>query len=190
MNTTLRMKPRVGLSPFVKRWGPVIGMLLCFGAVGIAPDADASVCKDVRRLDSDQIITLVKAYQAGAGEGLGLTLAAVAWQESLAGKVKVNFADPSYGVFHANLNTAASREGVTGNYRKNLLAQRLLDDFDFAAEHALKELRYWKDRHAGDWRLIWASYNGGNSWDSPRAKNYADRIRDKITQIRKCLITV
>lgn len=152
----------------------------------ISADANAHECLVVQKLSDSQVGVIVKAYHLGEPDGYGYTLAAIAWQESLAGVVKVNAFDPSFGIFHINLTTASKREGITSNFSKNMLAQRLIDDDSYNAYHAMQELDFWKAQHKGNWRKMWASYNGG--WNWKKAGSYAEAIATKIKIIRKCLI--
>jgi hypothetical protein len=156
--------------------------------VSVDSEANASECKLVHSLSDKQLGILVKSYHAGVDDGFGYSLAAIAWKESLAGVIKINAFDPSFGIYHISLTTAASREGVSGNFRKNMLAQRLIDDDDYAAYHAIQELKGWSVRHNGDWRLMWASYNGGNSWHKAKPQAYAKEIAERVRMIQKCLI--
>lgn len=50
-----------------------------------------------------QKAVLLKAYEYGAPHDLGYTLAAIAWKESCAGEYRMNFQDPSAGIYHAHL---------------------------------------------------------------------------------------
>jgi len=165
----------------------IITMLL----LGFVPDSDAAEpdhCAVFRDLSDDQITTLVHSYWAGKPEGFGLTLAAIAWRESMAGEVLINHADPSFGPFHANIRSASVRAKAETTFRQNLVAQRLIDDFDYAAWHALEELKYWQSQYGEDWQKIWASYNGGWNYRSPDAQDYAKDIRYKVVQLRTCLL--
>lgn len=165
-------------------------------AVCYVPDSEASPkwddgwggaqCAALETLSRRQLFTLADAYRAGRQYGYGLSLAAIAWQESLAGEIKINYADPSFGIFHANIKTVASREGVTNGFVKNKLAQRLIDDPAYAVKHAVAELDYWHSQYGDNWMRIWASYNGGWNWDSRQAQNYAESIRRKVKTLNTC----
>ena len=147
----------------------------------------ATSCKEVRDLDSEQLQTLLDSFKLGIDQGYGYSLAAIAWKESLAGKVKVNYADPSFGVFHVNVTYAARRDNVTSGFRKNILAQRLMDDMPFAARHAMQVLDDGKRSvGTGKWRDIWAYYNGGSNWKS--VPHYAADIARRIRVLQQCLI--
>lgn len=163
-------------------------LLLLFAAISFTTEADASVqCKEVRRLDSSQLQTLLDAFHLGLDHGYGYTLSAIAWKESLAGKVKVNYADPSFGVFHVNLTYAARRDSVKTRFTKNILAQRLIDDMTFSARHAMQVLDDGKRVvETGRWRDIWAYYNGGQNWRE--VPHYSADIARRVRIIQQCLI--
>jgi len=161
-------------------------LIASLSLLGVVNDTRANDCAVVNALSDKQLGVIVKAYHLGAPEGLGYSLSAIAWQESLAGLVKVNYADPSFGLYHISLKTAAKREGITTTFKKNMLAQRLLDDDAYSAYHALAELRYWKTYHKGVWRRIWASYNGGFGWEN--TSSYADAIAERVRLIQQCVL--
>ncbi|MCP4528470.1 MAG: hypothetical protein GY833_21510 [Aestuariibacter sp.] len=147
----------------------------------------ATSCKEVHQLDSGQIHTLLDSFHLGLDRGYGYSLAAIAWKESLAGKVNVNYTDPSYGVFHVNLTYAARRDNVISGFKKNMLAQRLMDDMPFAARHAMQVLDDGKRIvGTGKWRDIWAYYNGGQNWES--VPHYSADIARRIGILQKCLL--
>lgn len=144
-------------------------------------------------LDENQVNVLKRAYQLGSAHDLGLSLAAIAWQESQAGKYLINWSDPSFGVFHSHLRTASSRTDTRGYLNKVELSQRLMVDMEFASALAIEELLYWKGRMAKKglfgWRNIWAAYNGGNNFDGSAAQAYADSIAKKVAYLKKCILT-
>lgn len=190
---TRRLKRRA------RRLAQPVAVVAVAAAICYVPDSEASGwdggwggpnCSDLSAMSPEQLFTLAHAYRAGAEHGYGLSLAAIAWQESLAGEIRINYSDPSFGVFHAHLTTVARREGVSNGFVKNQLAQRLVDDMDYAAEHAVAELSYWQSQYGEDWMRIWASYNGGWNWQSTAAQNYAESIRNKVRILRSCMFAI
>lgn len=150
--------------------------------------SEASVsCKPVRKLESAQLQTLLDSFYLGLDHGYGYSLAAIAWKESLAGKLKVNYADPSFGAYHVNLTYAARRDDANTTFKKNILAQRLIDDLPFAARHAMQVLDDGKRTvGTGKWRDIWSYYNGGSNWKT--VPHYAADIAKRIKVLQQCLI--
>ncbi|MGL4523061.1 MAG: hypothetical protein ACRCWQ_10960 [Bacilli bacterium] len=146
--------------------------------------ASVSTNKSVR-FDQEQIKTLRAAYFEGADRGYGWVLAAIAWQESSAGKNKVNFAGPAYGVYHNLLSSVARRHGITKPEDKVKLSYRLVTEDDYAAQQAMLELDYWMGRHKGNLNKAIASYYAGNNWSSTAGQNYKNTILSKIKYLQR-----
>lgn len=137
----------------------------------------------------DQLNTMKNALVAGSEHDYGWTLAAMAWRESSAGAKPLNWADPSFGPFHNNIKTVSKRYGAKDQFEEFALASRLMYDFDFAVEAAVAELDYWKKIHKGNWRKMWASYNGGWNWRGKAPQSYQNDIAKKINflKVNGCL---
>lgn len=142
--------------------------------------------------DLQQESVIKKAYQLGVPSDLGLSLAAIAWQESNAGQFNINWNDPSFGPFHILIKTGATRAGIKGYYRKIELAQQLMFDIELGAAFATQELLYWKGRFKRKgqmrWHNVWAAYNGGNNHKGEDAQNYAKSIRSRIDWLKQCTL--
>lgn len=139
-------------------------------------------------LTDDQLKYIQFSYRYGEPYDLGYTLAAIALQESNAGRWRVNVGDPSAGLYHVTLDKALKHLSWDDTpFNRNRAAQRLIDDHELAAELAVNELLFWKDRSSGKWLDTWASYNTGHiGLDSDRGVNYANNIRDLIGKIQQC----
>jgi len=154
-------------------------------AVAVTP-AWAGLDEELRSMTDAQRYTLMKAYAYGAPYDLGYTLAAIAWQESQAGTVPVNVNDPSFGPFHNKMDTVMRRVLLKDTeYNRNLIATRLLNDFEFAASMAVAELRYWDRVHHGKWRRMVRSYNAGYNHSSKSADAYVGHIIEKVKAIKR-----
>lgn len=146
----------------------------------------ASSCGPVEALDQQQVQTLYQSYNYGKEYNMGLSLAAIAWQESNAGLYPINISDPSFGVHHILLSTAMKRSDVKNtNYHRNMLASKLLDH-NVSASFAIKELQYWSKYHKGNWSRIWASYNAGHNYKV--GVKYSNKIKEKVKMVKYCLI--
>lgn len=144
-----------------------------------------------------QKIVVVKAYQDGSRYDLGYTLAAIAWEESVLGKYKINLQDGrryrfngSYGVYHNLLKTVCDRKHIRTYHGANKVAQKLTSDINYASNEAITELLFW-NKYWGDkgvkrkWSHIIASYNAGyKSINSTLGRRYRDRILDKIKVLK------
>lgn len=150
------------------------------------------LCKGV--FSDEQLSVIKRSYQLGASQDVGMSLAAIAWKESAAGKYLMNYLDPSFGTYHILLQTAASRTKTDGWFNKIELAQDLMFNLELGAAMATEELLWWKayfrrKKGAADWRDVWAAYNGGFNYDSTQAKAYSENIAEKIKWLGECVLT-
>jgi len=143
------------------------------------------------RLTQEQKSILVRAYELGAPYDLGYTLAAIAWQESFVGDriVPINLQDPSAGLWHKNIYNALAEHPETpqNGLQINMMAQKLINDMEFAASIAISDLEHWKVRRNGRWPDVWASYNAGKYYRSSQGRNYAKAIHQKVTALERIL---
>lgn len=130
-------------------------------------------CKNIEKFDKNQIQTIRYAYHYGKKYNLGLTMAAIAWKESCAGLYRINFEDPSAGIYHAYLPNVIKRHYKKPNtaFRRNAVAEKLIRDPEFASQIALEELLYWKKIRKGNWKEMIKSYNKGFSWEKNKLRN-------------------
>ena len=149
------------------RW---IVLLLFSVAFGIG--LENRCVQNIEDLSAQQIKLLRKVYKYGEKLDLGYTLAAIAWKESCAGEYRMNFQDPSAGIFHAHIPTVLKRYPHLGNdgFTQNRIGERLVRDDEFAAKEAIEQLLYWRKVHNGDWEKIIKSYNKGFSWQKDKEK--------------------
>ena len=167
-------------------WGGIIVVVLFMAALFFSALSVADSCKPVEDLSRKQVQTLYQSYNYGVEYDMGLTLAAIAWQESNAGLYPINISDPSFGVHHILLTTAMKRSDIKNTgYHRNMLAASLLDH-DVSASYAIKEIKYWFGYHRSDWYKVWASYNAGHNYKA--GVSYANKIREKVKLIKDCLI--
>lgn len=146
-------------------------------------------CVNIEKFDKNQLQTIRYAYHFGKKYDLGYTMAAIAWKESCAGLYRINFDDPSAGIYHAYLPNVIKRHYKKPNtsFRRNVVAEQLIRDPEFASQIALEELLYWKKIRKNNWKAIIKSYNKGFSWENnptrnKMAENYYKDISKK-TQI-------
>lgn len=146
----------------------------------------------VESFSTAQKETVIKAIEFGNKHSLGYTLAAIAWQESCAGEYLVNFQDPSAGVFHAYIpNLMKKYKNLRDNgFTVNMVGQKLINDFDFSAQEAINELKYWEKIHKGKWKNMVKSYNKGFSWEknqvaAKKAQNYYLSVSSKVRKLKK-----
>ena len=156
---------------------------LIFGALGIAASLSAlplhkieGKCVQPKDFSKAQKQVIIKAFKYGAKSGFGYTMAAIAWKESCAGEYRVNFSDPSAGIYHAHIPGIIKKHNQKdSSFMRNMVGELLMRDDEFASRCALEELSYWHKVRKGNWYEVIKSYNKGFSWEK-------DKARDKMAQ--------
>ena len=133
-------------------------------------------CVELKDFSKAQKNVILKAFKYGLKSGYGYTMAAIAWKESCAGEYKMNFADPSAGIYHAHIPGLLKKTNQkdTG-FMRNMVGELLVRDDEYASQVALDELLYWHKVRNGNWQEVIKSYNKGFSWER-------DSERDKMAQ--------
>ncbi|WP_051420595.1 hypothetical protein [Helicobacter pametensis] len=149
-------------------------------------------CKDIKLFNQSQIEVIAYAYHYGKDHNLGYTMAAIAWKESCAGLYRINFDDPSAGIYHAYLPGVIKRHYKAKNtsFRRNIVAERLIRDQEFASKIALEELLYWRQIRRNNWKEMIKSYNKGFSWEKSKGRDklaeaYYEDIAQKVKVLEK-----
>ena len=141
---------------------------------------------DINNLTPQEIKTLKEIKAHGKENGLSYSLMAIAIKESGLGKYLVNVDTKDYGMYQANIKTVISRENAKDtSWNRNVLAMKLISDFQFATKNAIDELTYWQKVHNNDWTKVWSSYNAGWKYDSNEAKRYSKDIALIIRELKK-----
>lgn len=126
-------------------------------------------CDNLKDFNAKQKEVLKAAYQFGSKENLGYEMAGIAWKESCAGTYKINFSDPSAGIYHAYIPSVLKSYGHNNSpFLRNVMGELLIKDDAFASEVALKELLYWKTRYHDNLKDMIKSYNKGSRWEKTR----------------------
>lgn len=129
-------------------------------------------CVQPKDFNKNQKNVILKAFRYGAKSGFGYTMAAIAWKESCAGEYRVNFADPSAGIYHAHIpGIIKKHKQKDSNFMRNMVGELLMRDDDFASQTALDELNYWQKVRNGNWYEVIKSYNKGFSWEKDKERN-------------------
>ncbi|WPF69909.1 hypothetical protein [Salmonella phage PC79-13] len=152
--------------------------------------AHLAVASDCPELSISQKTNMLKAYHYGEeemGKGWGLTLAAIALQESELGLRLENKKTHDYGLFQNHLKTVVKRNKVNPNVAK----KKLIRDFDYAAKETHKELQFWTKVHGnpnGKYSLqrVLASYNAGYSYRIPKARQYSQDVYNNMKVLAQC----
>ncbi|WRC92073.1 hypothetical protein E5K81_04710 [Helicobacter pylori] len=151
-------------------------------------------CDNIKDFNTKQKEVLKAAYQFGSKENLGYEMAGIAWKESCAGVYKINFSDPSAGVYHSYIPSVLKSYGHNDSpFLRNVMGELLIKDDAFASEVALKELLYWKTRYHDNLKDMIKSYNKGSRWEKNEKSNtdaekYYEEIQDKIRRLKESKI--
>ncbi|WQU38668.1 hypothetical protein KVE42_04650 [Helicobacter pylori] len=151
-------------------------------------------CDNLKDFNAKQKEVLKAAYQFGSKENLGYEMAGIAWKESCAGTYKINFSDPSAGIYHAYIPSVLKSYGHNDSpFLRNVMGELLIKDDAFASEVALKELLYWKTRYHDNLKDMIKSYNKGSRWErseksNAEAEKYYEEIQDRIRRLKESKI--
>ncbi|RVY24964.1 hypothetical protein [Helicobacter pylori] len=151
-------------------------------------------CDNLKDFNAKQKEVLKAAYQFGSKENLGYEMAGIAWKESCAGVYKINFSDPSAGVYHSYIPSVLKSYGHNDSpFLRNVMGELLIKDDAFASEVALKELLYWKTRYHDNLKDMIKSYNKGSRWErseksNAEAEKYYEEIQDRIRRLKESRI--
>ncbi|MFP6039628.1 hypothetical protein ACLF80_04570 [Helicobacter pylori] len=151
-------------------------------------------CDNLKDFNTKQKEVLKAAYQFGSKENLGYEMAGIAWKESCAGTYKINFSDPSAGIYHAYIPSVLKSYGHNDSpFLRNVMGELLIKDDAFVSEVALKELLYWKTRYHDNLKDMIKSYNKGSRWEKNEKSNadaekYYEEIQDKIRRLKESKI--
>ncbi|WRD66072.1 hypothetical protein E5E64_01495 [Helicobacter pylori] len=151
-------------------------------------------CDNIKDFNTKQKEVLKAAYQFGSKENLGYEMAGIAWKESCAGVYKINFSNPSVGVYHSYIPSVLKSYGHNDSpFLRNVMGELLIKDDAFASEVALKELLYWKTRYHDNLKDMIKSYNKGSRWEKNEKSNadaekYYEDIQDRIRRLKESKI--
>ncbi|GHS62872.1 hypothetical protein [Helicobacter pylori] len=151
-------------------------------------------CDNVKDFNAKQKEVLKAAYQFGSKENLGYEMAGIAWKESCAGVYKINFSDPSAGVYHSYIPSVLKSYGHNDSpFLRNVMGELLIRNDALASEVALKELLYWKTRYHDNLKNMIKSYNKGSRWEKNEKSNadaekYYEDIQDRIRRLKESKI--
>ncbi|GAB0053870.1 hypothetical protein YGH029_11900 [Helicobacter pylori] len=151
-------------------------------------------CDNLKDFNAKQKEVLKAAYQFGSKENLGYEMASIAWKESCAGVYKINFSDPSVGVYHSYIPSVLKSYGHNDSpFLRNVMGELLIKDDAFASQVALKELLYWKTRYHDNLKDMIKSYNKGSRWEKNEKSNadaekYYEEIQDRIRRLKESKI--
>lgn len=158
-------------------------------SASITPEPEAEACPLFSR---EQIDILKQSYALGEPHDLGYTLAAIAFKESSAGLYLINAMSSDYGVYQGNVKTVCKQAGVYHNdWQCNREIQKVVEDINVAAEHAIETLKYWRGYHGKRAKnyIVYEntirSYNGGFGFKN--VDQYWEEYRAGFHTIKRCV---
>lgn len=158
--------------------------MIMLGAIVLANPINK--CIKIDKFNANQLEVIAYAYNYGKKYDLGITLAAIAWHESCAGEFRMNFSDPSAGIYHALIPNVIKKYNMLEDTRfnRNVMGELLIRDDEFASKVAIDELMYWKKVRNNNLKNMIKSYNKGFSWEKSAkanelAENYYQNIKIK-----------
>lgn len=167
------------------KWILLSTLLVCW-ANALPLDKIRGKCVLPNEFNHKQKAIIIKALNYGLKNGYGYTMAAIAWKESCAGEYRINLSDPSAGIYHAYIPGVIKKHNEEdSSFMRNMVAELLMRDDDYASKLALEELLYWHKVRGGDWQKIVKSYNKGFSWEKDTQRNkmaneYYDDIKNRV----------
>lgn len=142
---------------------------------------------ELENLTKEQYQVMLGALHYGEEYELGLTLAAIAWKESGFGKFTMNLDDGKYGSFspyHIRLDYASQRHNIKTGWSRSRLAERLLNDLEFATKEAARVLQSFRGKKC-NYSCSIARYNGGyTAHKNKKALAYAEDIKKRVEAIK------
>ena len=146
--------------------------------------------KELEEMSEEQYVLLLTILHYGEKYELGITLAAISWQESGLGRFNMNLADGKYGSFgpfHILLDYAAIRHNKNTDWGRSRLAEKLMSDIEFSIEEAVGVLKKFKNSNCNSTCAL-ARYNGGyDKKNKERAAKYAKSVEARKVAIVKYL---
>ena len=135
--------------------------------------------QDWNNLSYNQRSTIAHSYSVGTRYDLGLTMAAIAWQESDGGRYQIGNND--YGIYQINIRYYLKHFGIKDHYyNRSKYATLLITDPESSEAYVIDKLIYLRNRHNGSYLKVWKHYNGSND----KATAYSYRIRNRVRFLR------
>lgn len=151
----------------------VIIILLLMINIGFS----SSLNKEWNNLSNEQKNIAYKIYAMGSKHDIGLTLTAIAWQESKFGKYRISVNYEDVGYYHINLYWFFKEMGIKDNmYNRSKYITILMTKPDIEEKFVINKILTLKSVY-NSWYKVWWHYNG--------SKVYANNILKKVRYLRK-----
>lgn len=165
----------------------------------IPMNAVAATCQYKNEFNDEQWYNIRSVFVNGWLEDLSWSLASIIVKESSAGIKVINHRTKDYGIMQNNLKTAMKRLAQWEKAGRDFSPYDITNEKDviellvtrpeISVSLAIEELHFWKRVRGNDWRMIYASYNGGYYVDEDHqevAEEYASDIIDIMRKLKTC----
>jgi len=139
---------------------------------------------DLEHMNNKQIINIIKAYDFGKKYDLQWTLAAITWQESEGGLLKIDRNLNKFGLCKLDINEHLKMRKIKSSFfSRSEYATKLIEDDFYNLKWTVKKILKLKKNNKG-WFNIWGAFNSNYY---PNLK-YASNIYDKIQILKKYML--
>jgi len=157
-----------------------IGMIMI--ALGIIYNTYASDVKtEWNSLSTEERSVIMESYVIGNDYNLGLTLAAICWQESMGGRWQISTDGNDVGLYHINLHWYMKEFHIKDTiWNRSKYATLLITKPELSRVYVLAKLTNLARTNHNNWHKVWWRYNG--------SEEYALNIKDKVMYLKTIMI--
>jgi len=158
-------------------------ILLSMILLTVSVSASSRLSKEWRDMSQKEKGSILKSYTDGLEDNIGLTLAAINWQESRGGRWQISIDKNDYGIYHVNLNWYFKTLGIKDNpYNRSQYGTLFITDPDIPLQYVKTKIKGLLKRYHNNFYVMWRHYNGFS-----KDKTYANAILKKVIFLRKVL---
>jgi len=160
----------------------MIGRVLLLVAImfSVLGAKEVNLNKEWRALNENEKASILRSYLVGRKDNIGLTLAAINWQESCGGRWQVSTDHNDAGVYHINLHWYFKDLGIKDTaYNRSKYTTFIILHPKLAEKYVIAKLLNLRKIYNGNYHRIWWHYNG--------SKKYSHDILLKVRFIRHTL---
>ena len=129
------------------------------------------------RLTYEEQHLIYKSYKTGLEHDIGLSLAAINWQESVGGRYRISMDGNDVGIYHVNLYWYFKELNIENTmWNRSKYATILITKPKIEESYVIYKLLNLKSIHK-EWVDVWTAYNG--------SKEYSIKILNKVRFLRR-----
>ena len=149
-------------------------VILMFSVLGAR---EINLKKEWHGLSKDEKASILKSYLVGRKYDMGLTLAAINWQESYGGRWQVSIDHNDVGIYHINLHWYFKALGIKDTiYNRSKYTTFIILHPKLSEKYVIAKLLNLRKMYNYNYYKVWWHYNG--------SKKYATAILHKVRFIR------